>query len=330
MNGVFDRIAAGFLPDEAQLCELLLADADVWARIYRVAGALAGDVVYVRGIIEFSSHCRRACRYCGLNRTNRSLARYRMTPDEIVDLAVAGYDAGYKTVVLQSGEDAYFTAERLSDIVRRIKRARPVAVTLSAGEFSHDGYARMRDAGCDRYLLKHETADPALYQALHPDSSLEARLSCLRDLKSLGFETGGGFMVGLPGQTASTLARDLRTVASIPCDMAGVGPFIPHPDTPLKGSAPGSVELTKRCVALLRLLLPDANLPATTALGVLSGEGNADIFSCGANVIMKKLTPPNLIAKYSIYPADFGGMQGMLEERARLNQFLEGLGKRHD
>lgn len=329
------HIAGGYLPTAAELAELLDAPDAVWKRLFALAGRVTrkhkGDLVYVRGIIEISSHCRRECQYCGLNRYHTSLPRYRMPADEIVQTALEGWQAGYKTVVLQSGEDAWFTPQRLCDVIRAIKAAAPgIAVTGSFGELPDEAYAMLREAGCDRYLLKHETASPHLYRRLHPDSRLADRLHALKTLKQLGFETGGGFMVGLPGQTTKTLARDLLLLKSIGCDMAGIGPFIPCPGTPLEGAPAGSPDRTRQVVALCRLLLPEANLPATTSLGVLSKRERNKVFQNGANVIMKKLTPPAYRALYEIYPADYSHIQAIKTEREQLNALLTELGKTYD
>lgn len=265
-----------------------------------------GKEVRVRALLEFSNHCRRNCRYCGLNCHNTSLARFRMKPEEIVQAAVEAAEAGYQTIVLQSGEDPWYSAEKLGEITANIKKQCPkLAVTLSCGEFSPEEYRYLKTCGADRYLLKHETSDPALYAFLHSGFSFQDRIACLKAIKEAGLEAGGGFMIGLPKQTLQTIAKDLLTVASIPCDMAGIGPFLPHPDTDLRNMPHGSAALTVRAVALLRLMLPKANLPATTALGVLDPDQKERIFCSGANVIMQKITPSAYKKLYQIYPASF-------------------------
>ena len=260
-----------------------------------------GDTVHLRAIIEFSNVCRRQCRYCGLNRDNRDIPRYRMSREEILASAEAAVKAGYRTIVLQSGEDDHFTSERLADIIREIKKmeirrsrvsgsgraamAGPLlhpAVTVSCGERPRQDYEVWRKAGADRYLLKHETADPELYDRLHPCGTLEERIRCLKTLKELGYETGSGFMVGLPGQTPLTLAKDLLLLKEIPCRMAGIGPFISNPKTPLAGEPDGDTEMARRAVAVARLLLPEANLPLTTSLSILSGKEKKQAGSGGA------------------------------------------------
>lgn len=290
-----------------------------------VRAQTVGDTVHIRAILEFSNICRRTCGYCGLNCRNQSLERFRMTPEEMIETAQQAAKAGYKTLVMQSGEDAWFSPARLAEIIREIAKT-SMAITMSCGEMPEADYALLKQAGVNRYLLKHETADPDLYARLHPDSTLEARVACLRSLKRLGFETGGGFMIGLPGQTLETIANDLLLLRDIGCDMAGIGPFIPHPDTPLGGAAAGSTETTKRAVALARLLLPACNLPATTSLGVLDAAEKDNVFSCGANVIMRKVTPDGYKEKYSIYPAAFGHTD-IVAERKQLEQAIRSLGR---
>lgn len=317
--------------DRPALIGLLQADDAAFAPIFAQAGetcrAHFGGTVKIRALLEFSNFCRRACRYCGLNCRNAALPRFRLEPDEIVQTALEAAANGYQTIVLQSGEDPYYTPDMLADMVSRIKNAAPaLAVTLSCGEFPDEAYRLFRSAGCDRYLLKHETADPEIYAALHPDSSLDARVHCLRAIKEAGLETGGGFMIGLPGQTAETIADDLLLLRDIPCDMAGIGPFLPHPDTPLGEHPHGSAMLTLRAVALARLLLPRANLPVTTALGVLDRAAADRVFSTGGNVVMRKVTPARLRRLYQIYPAEFSETT-IAEGRKQLEEELLSRGK---
>lgn len=319
-----------FFPD---ICQILMLDIQI-REIYEKADAITrevkGNLVNVRAIVEFSNYCRRNCAYCGLNCHNTRLTRYRMEPEEIIATALEAADAGYKTVVLQGGEDPYFTTELYCQLIKEIKSKRDIAITLSAGEMSEDDYAAIKSAGCDRYLLKHETTDFDIYSRLHPDYSLSDRKECLYTLKRLGFETGGGFMIGLPGQTIETIAEDLEFIASVPCDMAGIGPFIPHPHTPLKDALPGSVELTRRAVAIARIMTPEINLPATTSLGVLNMEERNKVFSGGANVIMKKVTPAKYRKLYEIYPVKHGKIKSVAEERAEINELLTSIGKEYD
>ena len=303
---------------QGELVELLgLEDfSRIYAQADQVRKENVGDTVHIRALLEISNHCRRMCTYCGLRAPRQNLTRYRMDPEEVVE----AHAVGYRTIVLQSGEDPWYTPLMLGQIVSAIKAKTDMAVTLGCGEMREEDYAFLKLAGADRYLIKHETADPDLYRRLHPDSSLDKRVGCLRTLKKLGFETGSGFMVGLPGQTLETLAQDLLLLASIPCDMAGIGPFLPHPDTPLRDGTAGDAELTRRCVALARLMLPHANLPATTALTVRGDNGQ--VFSGGANVVMRKITPNCYKRMYEIYPAqlpdtDIPAQRQQLEEQIR-------------
>lgn len=283
----------------------LLAMED-FSPIYEKADAIrkehVGDNVLIRAIIEFSNICNRRCKYCGLNCTNPNVDRYQMTKEEILEAAQKAVDAGYKTIVLQSGENPKLDREWMGDIVKQIK-AMGSAVTLSIGELSDEDFQYYRECGADRYLLKHETADAELYQQMHPCGTLESRVHCLKTIRKLGYDTGSGFMIGLPGQTLEIIAEDLFLLKELGCKMAGIGPFIPHPETPLKGASKGDTELTKRAVALARILLPDANLPVTTALGVINQSEKENAFACGANVIMKKVTPDEYKKAYEIYPA---------------------------
>ena len=260
-----------------------------------------GDAVHLRAIIEFSNYCYRNCTYCGLYCGNKNLKRYRMTPEEIVSCGKEAYAAGYKTLVLQSGEDKFFTKEIIGEITKELS-AYGAIVTLSCGERDAEEYGYWKECGAKRYLLKHECADERLYDRLHPGYKLEDRINCLKQIKKCGYETGSGFMVGLPDESAESLAKNIMLLDDLDCDMAGIGPFIPHPETPMKNHTAGSVELTQKAVALTRILRPHMNLPATTALGVRDIDAYREAFSRGANVLMKKVTPGKYRALYEIYP----------------------------
>ena len=260
-----------------------------------------GDEVHIRALMEFSNYCRRDCKYCGLRRSNRKLRRYRMKPEEIVQRARMAAEMGARTIVLQSGEDLTFTAETIADMIKEIKKF-DVAVTLSLGERDYREYKLWKDSGADRYLMRHETANPELYKKLHPDSRFEERLKCLKILRELGYEVGAGSMVGLPGQTARDMAMDLIFTRDMDCDMVGIGPFIPHPDTPLAHEKPGDFIMCLKMVALTRILIPDSNIPATTAMGTIKHGGREITLQCGANVIMPNLTPTPYRALYQLYP----------------------------
>lgn len=261
-----------------------------------------GNRVYMRGLIEFSSTCRRNCRYCGLRASNRRAKRFRMSRDEILACCRKGYELGYRTFVLQSGEDPWYTVERMTGIIAAIKSAFPdTALTLSIGERPKDEYRMFFAAGADRYLLRHETASRRLYGELHPDMDFDRRRECLEDLKEIGYQIGAGFMVGLPGQRAEDLAEDLKYLQKLNPHMIGIGPFIPHSETPLGNAAGGTVEDTLVMLALTRLLVPDSLMPATTAMGSLHQQGRELAIKAGANVVMPSLTPVGQKEKYALY-----------------------------
>ncbi|WP_270399639.1 [FeFe] hydrogenase H-cluster radical SAM maturase HydE [Mitsuokella multacida] len=291
------------LPREAITALLAAPEAEenLAAAADRVRRAFVGDGVHLRGLIEFSNICRQDCMYCGLRRENGKVKRYRLSADAIVELARKAKGYGYQTVVLQSGEDMYFTAERLAAIVRRIK-ALDLAVTLSVGERSYEEYALWRAAGADRYLLRIETTDEAVYERWDPDMAYANRIRCLRDLHALGYEVGTGTLVGLPGQSLASLADDILFYQQIDADMVGIGPLIPNPDTPLGTAAPGDFHLTRRMVSLLRLLLPEANIPATTAMETMMPHGRELILASGANVVMPNVTEGDPRRNYALYP----------------------------
>ena len=258
--------------------------------------------VYMRGLIEFTNYCKQNCNYCGIRGKNSKVDRYRLDQETILACCKEGYELGYRTFVLQGGEDPYFTKEIMVALVKAIKAQHPdCAITLSIGELSYDMYAALKEAGADRYLLRHETASKALYESLHPNMSFENRRKCLEDLKTLGYQVGAGFMVGLPGQTDIDLVADLRFLKTLNPEMVGIGPYIPHDETPLKGSTGGTVEKTLTMLALTRLLLPQTLLPSTTAMGTLDPKGREKAFKAGANVVMPNLSPLAVREKYELY-----------------------------
>lgn len=314
--------------EKSELVRLLALEdfTPVYQQADEVRQKTKGNIVHIRAIIEFSNICRRKCRYCGLNSANKRVVRYRMSQEEILDTAKQAVDAGYQTIVLQSGEAPCFCKETLGHVVKSIK-AMGAAVTISCGELTCEELEYLRECGADRYLLKHETANPELYSRLHPCGTLAERINCLKHISKLGYETGSGFMIGLPGQTLETIADDLLLLKELNCQMAGIGPFIPHPDTSLAGEQEGSPELTKRAVALARLLLPQANLPVTTALGVINRGEQENAFSCGANVIMKKVTPSPYKEAYEIYPAKLE-KTNIVKDRRLLENQIRTLGRR--
>ncbi len=267
-----------------------------------------GRRVFFRGLIEFTNHCARNCLYCGLRAANGGVHRYRMTPDEILDCVRKGHAMGFRSFVLQGGEDPVYHGGPMLDVVARIKSEYPdSALTLSIGELSPSLYRSLKAAGADRYLLRHETANDRHYRQLHPlGMSLEARKACLWTLKDLGYAVGAGFMVGSPGQTWATLADDLAFLRELQPDMVGIGPFLPQSDTPFADERRGSLALTLAMVALVRLLLPKATLPATTALGALVPGGRELALQCGANVVMPNLTPIRYREDYALYDGKSG------------------------
>ena len=268
-----------------------------------VRDAIYGRRVFIRGLIEFTSYCRNDCYYCGIRRSNGRAERYRMTPEAILDTCALGYARGFRTFVLQGGEDPYWSDDILSPLIMRIKESCPeAAVTLSLGERSDESYQRLREAGADRYLLRHETADSVHYGRLHPSSmSLDNRKRCLRTLKRLGYQTGAGMMIGSPFSSVDTLAADMAFLQELSPEMVGMGPFIPHHDTPFRDERRGSVALTLRMISLVRLALPHALIPATTALATASEDGHILGFNAGANVVMPNITPEREREKYSLY-----------------------------
>ncbi len=285
---------------------LLTCDDALSAELYHAADEVraktVGEAVHLRALIEFSNICWRNCLYCGLRRDNAALHRYRMTPEEIIAAVLDAARLGYGTVVLQSGEDRWYSSQMLVGILREIKAGADIAITLSIGERHEEEYRLLREAGADRFLLRIETSSPALYRDLHPDSNWETRLECLHSLRRLGYQVGSGVMIGLPGQTAEMLADDLLLLQSLDLDMIGVGPFIPHPLTPLASAGGGPLGQALRFIACLRLLCPEALIPATTALGALDPEGRQRSLQAGANVLMPNCTPLQYREHYQLYP----------------------------
>ncbi len=280
---------------------LLLAE--LAARARAVATRHFGHRIYLRGLIEISNYCLRNCLYCGIRAGNTRTERYRLSPDEIYGCCEYGYDLGFRTFVLQGGEDPWFSDGRLCAIVRHIKYCWPdCAVTLSVGERSRDSYRHLKTAGADRFLLRHETADPGHYARLHPPAQTwRERVRCLCDLKACGYQTGAGFMVGSPWQNSGHLARDLAFLAELRPEMVGIGPFIPHDQTPFAAFPPGSVERTLAMIAMTRLILPSAMLPSTTALATAAENGRERGILAGANVVMPNLSPKEARRRYSLY-----------------------------
>lgn len=262
-----------------------------------------GKKVYLRGLIEISSYCKNNCYYCGIRRGNSNAQRYRLTSEQILECSENGYILGFRTFVLQGGEDSYFTDELLCPLISEIKRRHTdCAVTLSLGERSDESYRRLREAGADRYLLRHEAASETLYSKLHPpEMSWENRRKCLYTLKKLGYQVGAGFMVGAPFQTTHDLLCDLRFMQELRPEMIGIGPFIPHRDTPFSTQNRGKLRLTLRLLGILRLTFPDTLIPATTALGTIATNGRELGLAFGCNVVMPNLSPVDVRKKYELY-----------------------------
>lgn len=312
MNGrvraLIERLAEEHRLSEGEYAELIEARDDEAAALLAekaVAArkAIYGDAVFTRGLIEISNVCKNDCLYCGIRRSNGHVKRYRLTPEEILTCAGEGHALGFRTFVLQGGEDGWFTDDALCGIVAELKgRFADCAVTLSMGERSRESYQRLYDAGADRYLLRHETADPAHYARLHPPGmSFENRMRCLRDLRGIGYQVGCGFMVGSPFQTAKHLAKDLAFIEAFKPDMCGIGPFIPHHDTPFASRPAGTLETTLYLLSIIRLIQPNVLLPATTALGTIHPRGRELGILAGANVVMPNLSPVGVRRQYELY-----------------------------
>lgn len=280
-----------------EIAELLRIEAD------KIRREVYGNKVYIRGLIEISNICKNNCLYCGIRGGNVNCDRYRLTPEEILDCCKAGYDLGFRTFVMQGGEDGFFTDDILCPLIKEIKRLYPdCAVTLSLGERSRESYKKLFDAGADRYLLRHEAVSPELYSRLHPQElTIENRIRCLKDLKEIGFQTGCGFMVGAPFQTARHIAEDLKFIEEFKPQMCGIGPFIPHKDTEFRDHPKGSAELTCYLLSIVRIILPNVLLPATTALGTAEADGRERGILSGANVVMPNLSPKDVRSKYALY-----------------------------
>lgn len=305
---IIERLAAERTLSAEELSVLLKTEnADALEELRSLAAETAqriyGNEVYIRGLIEFTNYCKNDCYYCGIRRSNGKAQRYRLTEEQILECCKEGYGLGFRTFVLQGGEDPYFTDVRICGLVAAIKEQYPdCAVTLSIGEKPRESYQAYFDAGADRYLLRHETADELHYGRLHPpEMSFSNRMRCLRDLKDIGYQTGCGFMVGSPYQTTETLHADLMFIKELKPEMVGIGPFIPQKDTPFGEREAGTLEMTLRLLSIIRLLHPHVLLPATTALGTIHPKGRERGILAGANVVMPNLSPVNVREKYKLY-----------------------------
>jgi biotin synthase len=304
MNKLIEKAKMTHNLDKDEILKLLQND-DINEELFKAADEIRqkylGDYVHLRGLIEFTNICKRNCMYCGLRKDNKNLERYRLTQEEILDFAQKAVSYGYKTLVLQGGEDDYFTKERMVSIVKEIKKL-GVALTLSLGEKTYDEYKAFKEAGADRYLIRIETTDKKLYEDMDPNMSFEERLNCLKNLRDLGYEVGSGILVGLPNQTLESIANDILFFKEINADMIGIGPFIPNEDTPLKDAKGGPLTLALKVMALTRLILPDINIPATTAMESLAPNGRIIALQSGANVVMPNVTEGEYRKLYALYP----------------------------
>ena len=297
----------GDLSDDGLLSLILCEDPEIQKhlaeRSVNVREKYYGKDVFLRGLIEFTNYCRNDCYYCGIRRSNRSAERYRLSEDDILSCCDRGYDLGFRTFVLQGGEDPYYTDDMIVSIVSGIKKRHPdCAVTLSIGEREKESYRRFREAGTDRYLLRHETADREHYKSLHPEEmSFDHRMQCLKDLRETGFQVGCGMMIGSPGQEAGHILKDIRFIQEFKPEMVGMGPFIPHNETRYAGHKAGTADMTLRLLSIVRLILPGVLLPATTALGTIDPMGREKGIMAGANVLMPNLSPVDVRKKYLLY-----------------------------
>lgn len=312
----------------------LINNRNLWLSEYLFEKARAvrienyGYDVYMRGLIEFTNYCGNDCYYCGIRRSNHNAQRYRLTKEQILECCAAGYSLGFRTFVLQGGEDGYFTDDKIVDIVSSIKAKYPdCAVTLSIGERSYESYRAFFDAGAERYLLRHETADACHYGKLHPKSqSLDYRMQCLYNLKAIGYQVGCGFMVGSPYQTTDCIVEDLLFIKQLNPHMVGIGPFIPHHDTPFADKKAGTLELTLFLLGIIRLMLPQVLLPATTALGTIHPRGRELGILAGANVVMPNLSPKSVRSKYMLYDNKICTGDEAAECRYCLQKRIESIG----
>lgn len=284
------------------------------------------DEIHLRGLIEFSNICKNNCHYCGLRCDNKNIERYKLTIDEILTTVERAVKNGYRTIVLQSGEGKFYSTKQMCEIIKEIKKY-DVALTLSIGEHSFEDYKAFKTAGADRYLMRIETTDKALYEKMHPNMSYENRIECLKNIKKLGYETGTGCLVGLPNQTIESLADDILFFKALDADMIGIGPLIPHPNTPLKDSKAGSFELSLKVMALTRILLKNINIPATTAMETLHPNGRLIALQSGANVVMPNLTTMTQKAKYEIYPNKAGSKESPEVQRKDIEEKIKSIGR---
>lgn len=327
---IIEKITETSTASENEIVELLLEKdpTHLFLKAAKTTEKFFGKEVHIRGIIEFSNYCRCLCHYCGINALNKNLTRYRLTTPEILKIASDAIAAGYKTIILQAGEDPFYDADKISHLIKEIKKLGDISLTLSIGEHSYEAYRQWKKDGANRYLLKHETSDKKLYNQYHPHSSFDKKIECLQNLKSLGYETGSGFMVGLPGQTVQSLAQDILLLKKLDVEMAGIGVFIPHPETPIANHISGDNLTALKCVAVTRILLKRPHLPATTSVNVNNTNIAFNPFSTGANVVMRKLEPYEYQKLYEIYPNTLINNRSIQENRKELESSICSLGRK--
>lgn len=302
LRSILDKAKKEHNLTKDEIIQLLNSDTSLlFEAANEIRAKYKGNGVHLRGLIEFTNICKNNCFYCGLRCENKTIERYRLTEEEILNCVKRAVNAGYKTVVLQGGEDNYFTQEKICKIIKQIKKY-DIALTLSIGEKTFEEYKAFKEAGADRYLMRIETTDKNLYEALHPNMSFENRIECIKTIKELGYETGTGCLAGLPNQTIESLANDILFFKEINADMVGIGPFIPHPQTPLANENKDNFDLALKVMAITRLILPDINIPATTAMETLKENGRTIALNSGANVVMPNMTDTVYRAKYELYP----------------------------
>ena len=330
---LIDRLAAGERLSHSELVTLIdgrtpEAAARLAEKAVEIRKTIYGNTVYIRGLIEVSNICKNDCLYCGIRASNPNCDRYRLVDEDILAACAEGYELGFRTFVLQGGEDGHFTDERMTSLLHAIKENHPdCAVTLSLGERSRESYQKLFEAGADRYLLRHETATRSHYEKLHPPSlSFDNRMRCLRDLREIGYQVGCGFMVGSPYQTPEDIARDLKFIEEFKPDMCGIGPFIPHKDTVFSDRPAGTVELTCYLLSIIRLLHPPVLLPATTALGTIHPEGRELGILSGANVVMPNLSPASVRKKYMLYNDKVSDGAESAQSKAELVRRMNAIG----
>jgi biotin synthase len=333
MKDIINRLAENHMLLREEFRKLLISITDeeqeyLAEKAREVRHQIYGKDVYTRGLIEFTNYCKNDCYYCGIRRSNQNACRYRLTNEDILRCCKTGYELGFRTFVLQGGEDGHYTDDRLKVLIRSIKRGYPdCAITLSIGERSYESYKRLFDAGADRYLLRHETANDEHYERLHPkELSLHNRKQCLIHLKTIGYQVGCGFMVGSPGQTVDNLIDDLEYIKELEPHMVGIGPFIPHKDTPFADQKQGTLEMTLRLLSIIRLMHPRVLLPATTALGTIHPLGREKGILAGANVVMPNLSPTDVRKKYMLYDNKICTGDEAAECRMCLQRRMENIG----